>query len=137
MRRKHLSSQSFSTRRSLLVAGGLALLALIARFAGFSVPRQPQLIEFGQRIPASGVIVLTDCILFDRQEKTWAVARRCTHLGCKVNFHEVGQYLECPCHHSRFTLEGLVIKGPAAKPLPVYAVSKQEAPPYYIVTIPG
>lgn len=45
----------------------------------------------------------------------YAVSSLCTHLGCTVV--DSGAAFECPCHGSRFTHEGLVLKGPALKPL--------------------
>ncbi len=40
---------------------------------------------------------------------------RCTHAGCKVAVKNDG--IECPCHGSRFTLDGAVERGPAMEPL--------------------
>jgi len=39
----------------------------------------------------------------------------CTHLGCTVQLR--GAEFDCPCHGSRFTLDGQVIGGPAPRPL--------------------
>ncbi|MDQ1702294.1 MAG: hypothetical protein QOF57_1546 [Frankiaceae bacterium] len=41
---------------------------------------------------------------------------RCTHAGCKVAI--AGAQLICPCHESRFDLNGAVLNGPATQPLP-------------------
>jgi Rieske Fe-S protein len=46
-----------------------------------------------------------------------AVSARCTHLGCTVHFNEAELAWECPCHGSRFTVDGSVIQGPANEPL--------------------
>jgi len=40
----------------------------------------------------------------------------CTHQGCVVAKVENGT-IDCPCHGSRYNLDGSVAKGPAAKPL--------------------
>ena len=128
-----LTIQPCTTRRSLLVMGVLALLYPFLRFLGYNIPRQPKRIEISSPLPASGVLVNSDFILFDRADKAWAVSRKCTHLGCKLNFHEIGNYLECPCHESRFTPAGELLNGPAKEHLTVFPVEKRDVAPYYVV----
>jgi nitrite reductase/ring-hydroxylating ferredoxin subunit len=53
----------------------------------------------------------------------WAVSTICTHLGCIVK--REGEAFSCPCHGSRFALDGTVTKGPAPKALAWLAVTAQ------------
>ena len=125
------------SRRMLLTLGGAALFALAAQLAGFRPPGKKRLLEVPAPLPKNGVLPLADCLLFDRDGQCWAVSRRCTHLGCLLNYHEVENLLECPCHQSRFATDGQVLRGPASRQLPRYEVRRQEKPPGYIITVEG
>lgn len=45
------------------------------------------------------------------------VSPSCTHMGCLVAFNRAEREWECPCHGSRFALDGAVLQGPATLPL--------------------
>ncbi len=129
--KKHSSTK----RKFLLFCASIAALYPIGRFIGYSIPRKPRIIEIGKPIPIGGFHLGTDFILFDNGDITWALSRKCTHLGCTINFHEKENILECPCHQSRFSKEGMVIHGPAKKALTRYKVEKLKNNGGYIVTI--
>ena len=46
-----------------------------------------------------------------------AVSLRCTHLGCLLRFNSAETSWDCPCHGSRFDVDGAVLEGPAVSPL--------------------
>ena len=54
----------------------------------------------------------------DREGALHGVSLRCTHLGCFVAFNAAETSWDCPCHGSRFDVDGAVLEGPAATPLP-------------------
>lgn len=54
-------------------------------------------------------------LLLHTQAGFSAISLVCTHLGCTVESKPEG--FACPCHGSRFDLQGNVTRGPAGKPL--------------------
>lgn len=42
----------------------------------------------------------------------------CTHMACEVHFNAADSSWDCPCHGSRFRIDGSIIAGPAELPLP-------------------
>jgi glycine/D-amino acid oxidase-like deaminating enzyme/nitrite reductase/ring-hydroxylating ferredoxin subunit len=54
----------------------------------------------------------------DRYGGLHSVSMRCTHLGCLVRFNAAETSWDCPCHGSRFDVDGAVLEGPAVRPLP-------------------
>jgi len=57
-----------------------------------------------------------------------AVSAVCTHLGCLVTFNPAERSWDCPCHGSRFTIDGSVLEGPAVDDLAEVALDLP-APP--------
>jgi 3-phenylpropionate/trans-cinnamate dioxygenase ferredoxin reductase component len=53
----------------------------------------------------------------DEQGSLHAVSAVCTHLGCLVEWNRAEETWDCPCHGSRFDVDGGVIQGPAKRDL--------------------
>lgn len=75
-------------------------------------------------------------VRFNREQKAYvvggaggiyALSAVCTHLGCITRFLSEESAIACPCHGSRFDLEGNVIHGPAPRPLPWLEVQTDPA----------
>ena len=71
--------------------------------------------------PGEGRVLMVDerriAIYHDPRGGFRAVSATCTHLGCVVGFNDAEATWDCPCHGSRFALDGSIISGPALKPL--------------------
>jgi Rieske Fe-S protein len=110
------------TRRKMIRAlGGLALISLTGIWV-YMVRREQFRAEgrISQRkisdIP-QGISYYEDYWINRDTEGFKVFSTRCTHLGCKVRQSSIGQLI-CPCHGSSFDEKnGVVIKGPAVKPL--------------------
>ena len=53
----------------------------------------------------------------DEHGRLHALSARCTHLGCIVEWNLAEGTWDCPCHGSRFGIDGRVLQGPAVAPL--------------------
>ncbi|WP_026672065.1 FAD-dependent oxidoreductase [Alkalihalobacterium bogoriense] len=53
----------------------------------------------------------------DKEGNVTLVDTTCTHMYCEVEWNSGDRTWDCPCHGSRFSIEGEVIEGPAKKPL--------------------
>ena len=75
----------------------------------------------GDLPPGHGAIVDLDsekvAAFRDDDGVVHAVAPICTHLRCVVAFDDANREWHCPCHGSRFGIDGDVVKGPARRPL--------------------
>ena len=49
----------------------------------------------------------------DKKGKEHIVYNKCPHLGCSLIFNEKEKTWDCPCHSSRFNIDGKCIKGPS------------------------
>ena len=54
-----------------------------------------------------------DIMIYKDGKQEHKVYQDCPHLGCKLLFNEVEQTWDCPCHGSRFNIDGKCISGPS------------------------
>lgn len=52
-------------------------------------------------------------IYIDEKNKEHKIINKCPHLKCKLIFNEFDKTWDCPCHGSRYTIDGKIIKGPS------------------------
>lgn len=55
-----------------------------------------------------------------------ALYRKCTHLNCVINWQRGAGEFNCPCHGSRFEVDGAVINPPAPRPLLRYPITIED-----------
>jgi cytochrome b6-f complex iron-sulfur subunit len=108
-----------ATSTVLTIAGLLGLGGLF-RFLDTQTDPSPQTdfdIGLPDKYPLGSRTVLPEvpALLIHSQSGFSALSLVCTHLGCTVESQADG--FTCPCHGSRFDLQGNVSRGPAGKSL--------------------
>ena len=110
----------FSPRRHPLATlkriGG-EVVDTVARMAGDLAPSS----ETEKASPGEGVVERRGrdkvAVYVSEEGTTFELSAVCTHLGCTVAWNDAEHTWDCPCHGSRFAVDGTVIEGPATKPL--------------------
>lgn len=62
----------------------------------------------------------------DERGNEHIVSAVCTHMKCIVNWNPAEKTWDCPCHGSRFNMDGQVIEGPAISDLPKKEIIKNK-----------
>jgi cytochrome b6-f complex iron-sulfur subunit len=139
-----------TTRRSFLSRLSLWIGGLAAGGSFFAVFRSlvPNVLyEPSKKVKIGTLDLIPEGVTLFKEAKTFiakhsaggktkihAMSAVCTHLGCIVQRTESEESksglkdkstvgFSCACHGSQFTIDGDVVKGPAPKPLPWFAVS--------------
>jgi cytochrome b6-f complex iron-sulfur subunit len=55
--------------------------------------------------------------IYKENDKIEVFNAHCTHMGCILNFDKTTKQYYCPCHKSKFDIDGKVLRGPAKKDL--------------------
>jgi len=109
-------------RRTVLIGAAVGPLAACSMSAGKLIkPATPpvpgQALVSTADVPANSGKVVGDTLITQPQPGVFdAFIARCTHAGCVLPGVE-GDTINCPCHGSRFALNGTVVRGPAMAPL--------------------
>jgi glycine/D-amino acid oxidase-like deaminating enzyme/nitrite reductase/ring-hydroxylating ferredoxin subunit len=79
--------------------------------------------------PGEGKVVYLDgtrvAVYRDPRGVLSMVSAACTHMDCEVHFNSGETSWDCPCHGSRFRVDGSIIAGPAERPLSPHGDQRQ------------
>lgn len=129
---KNISRRKFLLNISWLMAIPYALLAglsfkqnaKINRAKNISIPLEVN----------NGVTFRDGLIVIKKDDSVQFLSSRCTHLGCQIHTVENDE-LVCPCHGSRFTLDGTCLKGPAKESLMILNYEIDEINQEFIIQV--
>lgn len=131
---------SLGRRQLLRLGAGLPLLACRPRqdetgaacpevqpdeqWVELSLEQWPELAAVGVGVPVDLPEQFATLLVVQEAEGCYiALWRICTHGACEVEY-DAGEVV-CPCHGSRFSLEGEVLEGPATRDLVAWEVGRQ------------
>ena len=63
-----------------------------------------------------------------------ALYQRCPHLQCAVPWVESENQFHCPCHASLYNMEGVVIGGPAPRPMDFFPITIENGDEIWVDT---
>lgn len=84
--------------------------------------------DAGDLEPGQAGIVSVDgsaaAVYRDPSGEMHGLSPTCTHLRCGVQWNDAENTWDCPCHGSRFDIDGKVLSGPATEPLPTVQIGR-------------
>ena len=90
-----------------------------------ATPSGPKQLAKTVDVPIGSGVIVDDIVITQPTAGTFTgLSSVCTHAGCNVS-EVVDGAIVCPCHGSKFNLDGTVAKGPATKPLTAIPVAVQ------------
>ncbi|MDZ4234562.1 MAG: Rieske (2Fe-2S) protein [Dietzia sp.] len=141
-----MSFEAFSSpRRTVIVGAGLGAVATLlagcttygrkpaegvgtppSRAEGSSAPPSgPTQLARTADVPIGSGVIVDDIVITQPTAGTFSgFSSVCTHAGCTVS-EVIDGAIVCPCHGSRFNLDGTVANGPATRPLDSKPVAVQ------------
>ncbi len=119
-RHLNLTSKNISRKRFFKWAGIAMLIPLFKIWQHSTNRKQLSLTQNDELIIdkdlPDGVHFFGKIILIKQNGTYHLLSSKCTHLGCRINKMENNE-LVCPCHGSRYDINGNPITGPAVEPL--------------------
>jgi len=119
--------------RKTVIAGagvGVAAVALSACSSGGGSgsgegSAAPEVLTTTADVPVGSGVIVGDVVVTQPEEGDFkGFSAVCTHTGCLIN-EVAGGTINCPCHGSKFSLDGEVLNGPATRPLNAEAITVQ------------
>ena len=125
--------------RKTVIAGagvGLAAVTLAACSSGSGAgggsgsgseqAAAPDVLTTTAQVPVGSGVIVGEVVVTQPEAGDFrGFSAVCTHTGCLINEVADGT-INCPCHGSKFSLDGEVVKGPAARPLNAKAITIQD-----------
>lgn len=119
-------------RKTVIAGAGIGLAAATLAACSGGGPRSgsgseatPEILANIADVPVgSGVVVGTVVVTQPTAGDFKAFSAVCTHTGCLID-EVVDGTINCPCHGSKFSLDGTVVQGPATRPLNAEAITVQ------------
>lgn len=69
--------------------------------------------DFYENVTFKKINNIECAIYLDENKQKHIVKNKCPHMGCSLIFNNEEKTWDCPCHGSRYDLDGNVIKGPS------------------------
>ena len=107
---------------ALAAVVGLGTLVSLRFMAPWDRKRAEDTVVVGypEDIPPDGILLFPAANLMVGRAAGgyYALSTVCPHLGCVVRWLEHEKRFHCPCHGSKFEMDGRVLNGPAGQNLP-------------------
>ena len=120
--------ESMTRRRLLKTAAGSCLLLVLPMLAEAGPVARWKVAgpagRFKVGVTTRAVLPGGAVVFVTRQDAAHltALSSVCTHQGCEIGWQTRQKQFVCPCHGSRFSATGGVLRGPARRPLRAFAV---------------
>ena len=119
-------------RNTVLGGVGLSLAGMSGGFLAFFWPLKTgafgtEVVVSASSIPAVGDPPYRDqagkFFIINNDDGLLALYWKCPHLGCTVPWHDAADNFQCPCHGSVYDRYGVLIAGPAPRPMDLMSVT--------------